>query len=75
MANKDDGGGIAMFQAGDAALYWEGEWNVDIFQPGRPAVQHAAVPGRVRHRRAQADSHSFVIPVQPSAIRRSSRWC
>lgn len=31
-ANTDAAGGITLFQSGDVGLYWEGEWNVDIFQ-------------------------------------------
>ena len=64
VANVDPSGGVALFQGGDTGLYWEGEWNVNYLPGSQAAVQHAAVPGRVRQRVTQADSHTFVLPRQ-----------
>ena len=43
-ANVDAGGGTAVFQAGDAALYWEGEWNVTVFQAAKMAFSMQPFP-------------------------------
>jgi multiple sugar transport system substrate-binding protein len=34
-ANTDANGGVALFQAGNAGLYWEGEWNLAVFQAAK----------------------------------------
>ena len=65
LANQDAAGGIATFQSGDAGLYWEGEWNVDIFQQGGLPFSMQPFPAVFGPGVSQADSHSFVIPVQP----------
>jgi multiple sugar transport system substrate-binding protein len=64
-ANNDPAGGIALFQSGDVGLYWEGEWNVDIFQTGGLPFSMQPFPAVFGSAVTQADSHSFVIPVQP----------
>lgn len=64
-ADADAAGGIALFQAGDTGLYWEGEWNVDIFQTGGLPFSMQPFPAVFGSGVTQADSHSFVIPVQP----------
>ena len=65
IANEDANGGVAVFQSGNAGLYWEGEWNVDIFQTGGLPFSMQPFPAVFGSGVAQADSHSFVIPVQP----------
>ncbi len=65
-ANNDPAGGIALFQNGDVGLYWEGEWNVDIFQTGGLPFSMQPFPAVFGSGVTQADSHSFVIPVQPN---------
>jgi multiple sugar transport system substrate-binding protein len=64
-ANCDPAGGIALFQNGNAGLYWEGEWNVDIFQQGGLPFSMQPFPTVFGSAVTQADSHSFVIPTQP----------
>lgn len=66
-ANTDAGGGVALFQAGQAALYWEGEWNVAVFQAAKLPFSMQRFPALFGSGAAQADSHTFVIPKQPSA--------
>jgi multiple sugar transport system substrate-binding protein len=66
-ANTDAGGGIALFQSGDVGLYWEGEWNVDIFQQAGLPFSMQPFPAVFGSDVTEADSHSFVIPVQPHA--------
>jgi multiple sugar transport system substrate-binding protein len=66
-ADLDANGGVAVFQNGDAGLYWEGEWNVDIFQQGGLPFSMQPFPSVFGSGVTQADSHSFVIPVQPHA--------
>jgi multiple sugar transport system substrate-binding protein len=65
-ANVDAGGGTAVFQAGDAGLYWEGEWNVPVFQAANMAFSMQPFPALFGHHAAQADSHTFVLPRQRS---------
>jgi multiple sugar transport system substrate-binding protein len=64
-ADNDPAGGIALFQNGDVGLYWEGEWNVDIFQTGGLPFSMQPFPAVFGSAVTQADSHSFVIPAQP----------
>jgi multiple sugar transport system substrate-binding protein len=66
-ANTDAGGGTALFQGGQAALYWEGEWNVDVFQAAKLPFSMQPFPAVFGRDVAQADSHTFVVPRQPSA--------
>ena len=66
-ANVDAAGGTAVFLAGDAALYWEGEWEVDVFQTAKLPFSMQPFPAVFGRDVAQADSHTFVIPRQPSA--------
>ena len=74
-ANVDANGGTALFQAGDAGLYWEGEWEVDVFQAAKlpfsmqpfPALFGTRRgPGRLTHVRHPAPA--------PRPTRRSCRW-
>jgi multiple sugar transport system substrate-binding protein len=65
-ANTDANGGIALFQAGNAGLYWEGEWNVAVFQAAGLPFSMQPFPAVFGSDVAQADSHTFVIPRQPS---------
>lgn len=63
-ANVDPNGGVALFQAGDAGLYWEGEWNVATFQTAKLPFSMQPFPALFGSGVAQADSHTFVIPRQ-----------
>ena len=65
-ANTDAPGGVALFQAGSAGLYWEGEWNVAVFQTANLPFSMQPFPALFGSDVAQADSHTFVIPRQPS---------
>jgi multiple sugar transport system substrate-binding protein len=65
-ANTDANGGVALFQAGTAGLYWEGEWNVDVFQTADVPFSMQPFPALFGSDVAQADSHTFVIPRQPA---------
>lgn len=65
-ANTDANGGIALFQAGNAGLYWEGEWNVAVFQAAGLPFSMQPFPALFGSDVAQADSHTFVIPRQAS---------
>jgi multiple sugar transport system substrate-binding protein len=66
-ANVDAGGGTAVFQAGDAGLYWEGEWNVTVFQAAKLAFSMQPFPALFGKAAAQADSHTFVLPKRTTA--------
>jgi multiple sugar transport system substrate-binding protein len=65
-ADVDPGGGTAVFQAGDAALYWEGEWNVTVFQAAKMAFSMQPFPALFGPAAAQADSHTFILPKRQS---------
>lgn len=65
-ADLDANGGVAAFASGTAGLYWEGEWNVDTFQAAKlPFSMQAFPPVFGSNDAAQADSHTFVMPIQP----------
>jgi multiple sugar transport system substrate-binding protein len=66
-ADTDANGGVALFQAGNAGLYWEGEWNVAVFQAAKLPFSMQPFPALFGSGVAQADSHTFVVPRQPSA--------
>jgi multiple sugar transport system substrate-binding protein len=63
-ANVDSNGGTALFQAGDAALYWEGEWEVDVYQAANVPFNMQPYPALFGSDVAQADSHTFIVPHQ-----------
>ena len=65
-ANVDANGGTALFQAGTAALYWEGEWQVDVYQAANVPFSMQPFPALFGRDVAQADSHTFIIPRQAS---------
>ena len=73
-ANVDSSGGAALFQAGDAGLYWEGEWEVDVFQAAKlpfsmqpfPALFGSAWP---RPTRTRSSSRA-----RPRPTRRRCPW-
>jgi multiple sugar transport system substrate-binding protein len=65
-ADVDPGGGTAVFQAGDAGLYWEGEWNVTVFQAAKMAFSMQPFPALFGKAAAQADSHTFILPKRQS---------
>jgi multiple sugar transport system substrate-binding protein len=66
-SNNDAGGAVAIFSEGTAALYWEGEWNVDVFQSAKLPFSMQPFPTVFGRDAVQADSHTFVMPKQPSA--------
>ena len=66
-SNVDAGGGTAVFQAGDAGLYWEGEWNVTVFQAAKMAFSMQPFPALFGKAAAQADSHTFILPKRTTA--------
>lgn len=67
-SNIDNNGGTAMFLSGDAGLFWEGEWEVATFQTGGLPFNMQPFPAVFgANDVAWADSHTFVIPQQPSA--------
>ena len=55
------------FQAGDAGLYWEGEWNVTVFQAAKMAFSMQPFPALFGKTAAQADSHTFILPKRTTA--------
>jgi multiple sugar transport system substrate-binding protein len=61
-ANVDSNGGTALFQAGDAAFYWEGEWQVDVYQAASLPFSMQPFPALFGTDVAQADSHTFIVP-------------
>ncbi len=66
-ANTDANGGVAIFSQGTAGLYWEGEWNVDVFQAAKLPFNMQPFPTIMGRKASQADSHTFVMPKQPNA--------
>jgi multiple sugar transport system substrate-binding protein len=66
-ANVDSNGGTALFQAGDSAFYWEGEWEVDVYQAANLPFSMQPFPALFGSDVAQADSHTFIVPRQPKA--------
>jgi multiple sugar transport system substrate-binding protein len=64
VANVDSSGGAALFQGGQAALYWEGEWEVDVFQAAKLPFSMQPFPAVFGTGVTQADSHTFVLPRQ-----------
>jgi len=66
-ANVDANGGVSVFQAGDAGLYWEGEWNVTVFQAAKMAFSMQPFPTLFGKAAAQADSHTFILPKRTTA--------
>jgi multiple sugar transport system substrate-binding protein len=63
-SNVDSNGGTALFQAGTAGLYWEGEWEVTVYQAAKLPFSMQPFPAVFGRDVAQADSHTFVIPRQ-----------
>jgi multiple sugar transport system substrate-binding protein len=63
-SNVDSNGGTALFQAGTAGLYWEGEWQVTVYQAAKLPFSMQPFPAVFGRDVAQADSHTFVIPRQ-----------
>lgn len=64
VANVDSNGGAALFQGSEAALYWEGEWEVDVFQAAKLPFSMQPFPAVFGTGVTQADSHTFVLPRQ-----------
>lgn len=66
-ADTDANGGLSLFSEGTAGLYWEGEWNVAVFQAAKLPFSMQAFPTVFGRQASQADSHTLVMPKQPSA--------
>ncbi|WP_273841772.1 extracellular solute-binding protein [Rubrobacter calidifluminis] len=60
--NMDYGGSVALFQNGQAGLYWNGEWEVTTFQAAKMNFNMVPFPKVYTYKAAQADHHSFIIP-------------
>jgi len=62
-------GAIALFSAGRAGFYFQGEWEITTFQTAKTPFSMAKFPnvyGGSNHYRVQADSHTVVVPKRPS---------
>lgn len=67
-SSVDYQGSVAMFANGDAAFLFQGEWEITTFQTAEIPFSMTLFPnvfGGDRYA-VQADSHTFVIPRQPS---------
>jgi multiple sugar transport system substrate-binding protein len=64
----DYGGSIAMFVAGQTAFLFQGEWEISTFQTAKTPFSMTLFPnvyGGSKYA-CQADSHTLVIPKQPT---------
>jgi multiple sugar transport system substrate-binding protein len=62
-------GAVAMFANGDAGFYFQGEWEISTFQTAKLPFSMTSFPnifGGADHYAVQADSHTLVVPKQPS---------
>jgi multiple sugar transport system substrate-binding protein len=62
-------GAVAMFANGDAGFYFQGEWEITTFQTAKTPFSMTTFPnvfGGSDHYAAQADSHTLVLPKQPT---------
>ncbi len=62
-------GAVAMFANGDAGLYFQGEWEISTFQTAKMPFSMTTFPnvfGGNDHYAVQADSHTLVVPKQPT---------
>ena len=67
-ASIDYPGAIATFTNGQAAFYFEGEWEISTFQTAKMPFSMTLFPnlyGGTKYA-VQADSHTLVIPKQPN---------
>lgn len=62
-------GAIALFSAGRAGFYFQGEWEITTFQTAKTPFSMTKFPnvyGGKNHYAVQADSHTLVLPKRPS---------
>jgi multiple sugar transport system substrate-binding protein len=62
-------GAIALFSAGRAGFYFQGEWEITTFQTAKTPFSMTKFPnvyGGSNHYAVQADSHTIVLPKRPS---------
>jgi multiple sugar transport system substrate-binding protein len=62
-------GAIALFSAGRAGFYFQGEWEITTFQTAKTPFSMTKFPnvyGGSNHYAVQADSHTLVVPKRPS---------
>jgi multiple sugar transport system substrate-binding protein len=62
-------GAVAMFANGDAGLYFQGEWEISTFQTAKLPFSMTTFPnvfGGSDNYAVQADSHTLVVPKQPT---------
>jgi multiple sugar transport system substrate-binding protein len=62
-------GSIALFSAGRAGFFFQGEWEISTFQTAKTPFSMAKFPnvyGGKDHYAVQADSHTLVLPKRPS---------
>jgi multiple sugar transport system substrate-binding protein len=65
-------GAIALFSAGDAGFYFQGEWEIATFQTAKTPFSMTKFPnvyGGSGHYAVQADSHTLVLPKNPAQTR------
>lgn len=63
----DYGGATTTFATGQAGFYFEGDWEITTFETAKTPFSMTAFPHLYGGRYAvQADSHSFVLPKDPS---------
>jgi multiple sugar transport system substrate-binding protein len=62
-------GAVAMFANGDAGFFFQGEWEITTFQTAKTPFSMTTFPnvfGGSDHYAVQADSHTLVLPKQPT---------
>ena len=62
-------GAVAMFANGDAGFYFQGEWEITTFQTAKTPFSMTTFPnvfGGADHYAVQADSHTLIVPKQPT---------
>ena len=67
-SSVDYGGSIAMFASGQSAFLFQGEWEISTFQTAKTKFSMTLFPnvyGASKYA-CQADSHTLVIPKQPT---------
>ncbi|MEU4406332.1 extracellular solute-binding protein [Streptosporangium sp. NPDC023963] len=55
---------VAAFQSGDAAILWNGDWEITTFKQAKTPFSMARFPSIFGGASAQADCHVFVLPHQ-----------
>jgi multiple sugar transport system substrate-binding protein len=62
----DYGGAVALFASGKAGFFWQGEWEVTTFQTTKLPFNMTLFPNIFGNNTTQADSHTFILPMQAS---------